>query len=32
MSDSYLGCDQEFDMPLTVLPDEGEKDDEEEDA
>ena len=23
MSDSYLGCDQEYEIPLTVLPDEG---------
>ena len=35
MSDSYLGCDQEYEIPLTVLPDEGgdgadDDDDQEE--
>lgn len=30
MSDSYLGCDQEYEIPLTVLPDEGEDGDEED--
>ena len=30
MSDSYLGCDQEYEIPLTVLPDEGGDEDESE--
>ena len=30
MSDSYLGCDQEYEIPLTVLPDDGEGEGEDE--
>ena len=30
MSDSYLGCDQEYEIPLTVLADEGGDDDEDD--
>ena len=30
ISDSYLGCDQEYELPITVLPNEGGDDDDDE--
>jgi hypothetical protein len=30
MSDSYLGCDQEYSFPLEVIPSEEGEDDEEQ--
>jgi hypothetical protein len=32
ISDSYLGCDQEYEIPVTVLPDDGEDGDDDEDV
>lgn len=29
MSDSYLGCDQEYELPLTVIPADSDSDDME---